>query len=134
MKTPPSKASHPAPSLAKQTPLTHDEYLALLPEAHRAALQTVRQAIQDAAPEAVECISYGLPAYRHNGKLLVFYGAATRHCALYAITSSVIAAHRADLKPYDLSGKGTIRFPADRPIPGEVVRQLIKALIAERRK
>ena len=69
----------------------------------------LRKTIKAAAPEAEECISYQLPAFRLNGKLLVAYGAAAKHCAFYP--GSVVEALKDELKDYDTS-TGTIRFPA----------------------
>jgi uncharacterized protein YdhG (YjbR/CyaY superfamily) len=110
-------------------PRTIDEYLARLSPEKRAALQDLRGIIASAVPEAEECISYGLPAFRFNEKMLVWFGAAAKHCALYP-GAYPLSAHQAALKGYDTS-KGTIRFQADRPLPPGLVRKLLKARIAE---
>jgi uncharacterized protein YdhG (YjbR/CyaY superfamily) len=110
-------------------PKTIDEYLANLNDDQRAALEKLRKTIQAAAPQAEECISYQLPAYRLNG-MLVAFGATSRHCAFYLMSSSTVAAHRDLLKGYDTS-KGTIRFAANKPLPAALVRKLVKARIAE---
>jgi uncharacterized protein YdhG (YjbR/CyaY superfamily) len=110
-------------------PKTRDDYLAALSDDKRAALETLRRAIKAAAPEAEECISYQLPAFRLNGKLLVAFGAAANHCAFYP-GSSPVEAHKDQLKAYDTS-KGTIRFHADSPLPAALVRKLVKTRIAE---
>ena len=81
------------------------------------------------APEAEECISYQLPAFRLNGKMLVAFGAATNHCAFYP-GSFPVEAPKDELKAYDTS-KGTIRFQADSPLPAALVRKLVKTRIAE---
>ncbi len=107
---------------------TPDAYLAAVSADKRAALETLRKTIKAAAPEAEECISYQLPAFRLNGKLLVAYGAAANHCAFYP--GSVLAALKDELKDYDTS-KGTIRFPADRCLPPALVRKLVKLRIAK---
>jgi uncharacterized protein YdhG (YjbR/CyaY superfamily) len=109
---------------------TFDEYLAALPADQQAALEKVRKAIQAAAPQAEECISYGLAAFRLDGKPLVAFGATASHCAFYPMSSITIAAHKAELADYDTS-KGTIRFPAASPLPAALVRKLVKARIAE---
>jgi uncharacterized protein YdhG (YjbR/CyaY superfamily) len=109
---------------------TIDEYLATLSEDKRAALENLRKAIKAAAPKAEECISYQLPAFRLDGKMLVAFGATANHCAFYPMSSSAVATHRGDLKNYDTS-KGTIRFPPDHPLPSALVRKLVKARIAE---
>ncbi len=109
---------------------TIDEYLAALSEDQRAALEKLRKAIKAAAPRAEECISYQLPAFRLDGKMLVAFGATATHCAFYPMSSSTVAAHQDDLKGYD-TGKGTIRFQPDHPLPAALVRKLVRARIAE---
>jgi uncharacterized protein YdhG (YjbR/CyaY superfamily) len=114
------------------SPQTIDEYLAQLSEDQRAALETLRSAIRSAAPRAEECISYQVPAFRLDGRMLVAFGAATNHCAFYP-GAFPIQAHEEELARYDTS-KGTIRFPADRPLPATLVRKLVRTRIAERAK
>ena len=109
---------------------TVDEYLAGLGSDQRGALQKLRKAIRAAAPEAEECISYQLPAYRLEGRILVWFGAAASHCAFYP--GAVVEAHKAELKAYDTS-KGTIRFQPQQPLPVELVRKLVRARIAANR-
>ena len=108
-------------------PKTPDAYLAAVSADKRAALETLRQNIKATVPEAEECISYGVPAFRLNGKFLVAYAAAKNHCAFYP--GSVVATVK-ELKNYDTS-KGTIRFPADKPLPTALVRKLVKLRIAK---
>jgi uncharacterized protein YdhG (YjbR/CyaY superfamily) len=110
-------------------PKSPDEYLAALPEDKRNALERLRRTIRAAAPEAEECISYSLPAFRQNGPL-VGYGAMAKHCALYLMSGSTVEAHRDALAGYDTS-KGTIRFAADKPLPDTLVHTLVQARIAE---
>jgi uncharacterized protein YdhG (YjbR/CyaY superfamily) len=110
-------------------PQTIDEYLAPLSNEKRAALETLRRAIKSAAPKAEECISYGIPAFRLGGRLLVAFGAAANHCAFYP-GAFPVKAHKDELRAYDTS-KGTIRFQADSPLPATVVRKLVKTRIAE---
>ena len=110
-------------------PQTIDEYLAPLSNEKRAALEKLRKAIKSAAPKAEECISYQLPAFRLGGRMLVAFGAAANHCAFYP-GAHPVEAHKKELKAYDTS-KGTIRFPADSPLPAALVRRLVKTRIAE---
>ena len=93
-------------------PQTIDDYLAGLSHDKRAVLERLRKTIKAAAPKAEECISYRLPAFRLNGKVLVAFGATANHCAFYPMSSSTVDAHKDELRDYDTS-KGTIRFPAD---------------------
>ena len=111
----------------KAKPKTIDEYLATLSDDKRAALERLRKAIRAAAPRAEECISYQLPAFRLDGRMLVWFGASAKHCAFYP--GAVVEAHKDELKDFDTS-KGTIRFQADNPLPASVVRLLVKARIA----
>lgn len=94
---------------------TVDDYLAGLPEEFRTALEKLRQPIRAAAPAAEETVSYGIPAFKYQG-VLVSFGAAKNHCALYVMSPTTMAAHKDDLKAYDTS-KGTIRFTADKQLP-----------------
>ena len=118
MKTKPARA-----------PQTIDEYLAPLSNDKRVALEKLRKAIKSAAPKAEECISYQIPGFRLSGRLLVSFGTAAKHCAFYP-GAHPVKAHQDELKAYDTS-KGTIRFPADRPLPVALVRKLVKTRIAE---
>ncbi len=111
-------------------PKNIDEYLSAVSDGQRAALEKLRKAIRAAAPKAEECISYGLAAFRLNGKPLVGLGATKNHCAFYLMSGSMVEDHQDELKGYDTS-KGTIRFQANKPLPAALVRKLVKARIAE---
>ena len=104
--------------------------MAALPEESRAALERLREMIKAAAPEATETISYQMPAFKDHGRSLVAYAAFKNHCSLFPMSKAVIEARREELKPY-LTGKGTLRFHADKPLPAELVRKLVKARLAE---
>jgi uncharacterized protein YdhG (YjbR/CyaY superfamily) len=119
----------PKKSSRAVAPETIDEYLAPLSNEKRAALEKLRKDIKSAAPKAEECISYQVPSFRLGGRLLVSFGAAANHCAFYS-GAYPIEAHRDELKAYSTS-KGTIRFPADKPLPATLVRKLVKSRIEE---
>lgn len=116
--------------LVAKRPRTIDEYLAGLDAGSRAALQKVRRAIHAAAPKAAECISYGMPAFRLNGKLIAGFRAAANHCSFHPMSGATVATLRAKLARYDTS-PGTIRFLPRAGLPTTLVHQLIKARIAE---
>jgi len=111
-------------------PQTIDEYLACVNADQRAALEKVRQSIRAVAPEAEECISYGIPAFRLNGRSLVFFGAWADHCSFYPGSSNTLKKFRNELRNFQTS-KGTLRFSPDKPMPVALVKKLLKARIAE---
>ena len=110
-------------------PHTIDEYLTPLSSDKRAALQKLRRDIKSAAPRAEECISYGVPTFRLNGRMLVSFGAAAKHCSFYPGALPLVT-YKNELKAYDKS-KGTIRFKTDSPLPATLVRKIVKTRIAE---
>lgn len=105
-------------------------YISSTPADTRAALRKLRKDIRAAAPRAEEGVSYGLPAFRLDGRPLACFAAAATHCSLYPMSGSVIRTLAADLARYETS-KGTIRFPGDKPLPSALVRKIVKARIAE---
>ena len=109
-------------------PKTIDGYLARLSADQRAALQRLRKLIHAAAPGVDECISYGLAGFRLDGRMLVWMGASTKHCAFYP--GGVVQDYADQLASYDTS-KGTIRFQPDKPLPATLVRRLVKDRIAQ---
>lgn len=111
-------------------PRTTDEYLAGLTAEDRAALRKVRRAVQAAAPKAEECISYGIPAFRLNGKLIAGFRGAAKHCSFHPMSGATVATLRAELAGYDTS-PGTIRFSARSGLPATLIRKLVQARIAE---
>jgi uncharacterized protein YdhG (YjbR/CyaY superfamily) len=118
-------------SAAKSTtaPKTVDEYLALVPEPAQSTLNKIRAAIRSAAPrEAIEAISYGIPAFKYKGTL-VWFAAFSNHCSLFP-TASVIEMFKDELKDFSIS-KGTIQFPTDKPLPDALVKKLVKARVEQ---
>jgi len=111
------------------TPRNIDDYLSRLPEDACAVLQSMRKTIKSVAPEAIEVISYQLPAFRYHG-LLVAIGARPSHCALFPLNPSVMDQFTTELEGFDTS-KGTIRFPVDRPMPAGLLKRIVKARIAQ---
>ena len=106
-----------------------DEYIAGVPEPARGTLKKVRAAIRSAAPRAAtETISYGIPAFQHNG-VLVWFAAFAKHCSLFP-TAAVIEMFKDELQGCAIS-KGTIQFPTDKPLPAALVKKLVKARVAQ---
>ena len=110
-----------------KAPADVDGYLARLPDEQRGALQRLRRTIKAAAPRAEETISYQLPAFRLDGQMLVWFGAARTHCAFYP--GGLVQEFAAELGRFETS-KGTIRFQPDQPLPAALVRRIVKTKIA----
>jgi uncharacterized protein YdhG (YjbR/CyaY superfamily) len=114
---------------ATGAPKNIDEYLARVPEPARDNLSKMRAAIRSVVPpQATETISYGIPAFKHNG-VLVWFAAFSDHCSLFP-TASVIEAFKNELKGFTTS-KGTIHFPIDKPLPTALIKKLVKARVAQ---
>src|SRR5436853_2640839 len=105
-----------------------DDYLAKVPKEARTTLEKLRKTITVAAPMAAEGISYQMPMYKHHG-MVIGFAAFKDHCSIFP-GAAVMDAHKEELKRYDTS-KGTIRFPANKPLPAALVTKLVKARIAE---
>lgn len=114
-----------------KAPASIASYLAALSADKRRALEKLRKDIRAAAPDAEECISYGIPGFRFNGRLLASYAASAKHCAFYP--GSIVQQLKKELKGYD-TAKGTIRFAADEPLPAPLVRKIVKARIRQRQE
>ncbi len=112
------------------TPSTVEEYFAALPDDRRGAMDELRAAIRAAVPEAIETISYQMPTFKTHGQFLVSYAAFKNHYSLFPASEAVVAACGEELTPY-LAGKGTIQFPAAKPIPITLVTKIIKVRFAE---
>ncbi len=107
-----------------------DAYLAKVPKEAREALEKLRKAIRAAVPEATEAISYAIPAFKLHGRPLVWYAAFKNHCSFFPLSSAMREKHGNELERYDTS-KGTLRFPANKPLPATLVRKLVKTRLAE---
>ena len=116
--------------LINRKPQTIDEYFAWVNADHRDVLQKLRETIHAVAPNAEECISYAIPAFRLNGRLLVGFGAWSNHCSFYPMSSKTLKKFGNELRNFQTS-KGTLRFSPDKPMPVALVRKLLKARIAE---
>jgi len=108
-------------------PQTINEYLAKLSPERRVALNKLRRTIRTAFPRAEECISYGIPAFRLDGRVVAWFAAAAHHLSFFP--GGVLELFEEELKDYQTS-KGTVRFQPDRPLPAGLVRRMINARIA----
>jgi uncharacterized protein YdhG (YjbR/CyaY superfamily) len=103
-----------------------DEYLDGLPQEQREALARVRAVVAGVAPEAQEGVSYGMPAFLYAGRPLLGFRAAKKHLSVFPFSPAAIEAVEDRLEGFDLS-KGTIRFSPDRPLPEDVLANLVQA-------
>jgi uncharacterized protein YdhG (YjbR/CyaY superfamily) len=112
-------------------PASVDDYLAALPPERRAAMELLRETVNAAAPEATETIAYGMPALRsHRGQFLVSYASYKKHYSLFPASEAVTTQLGEELTPH-LSGRGTIHFRADRPIPTDLIGRIVRIRFAE---
>ena len=107
-------------------------YLAGLPPAVRRQVRRIRTTLRAAAPGAVDVISYGIPALRLDGRILLWYAGWKAHTSLYPLTPAVRRALGDAIASYATS-KGTIRFPLEDPPPVALLRKIVRARVAELR-
>src|ERR1700694_3366858 len=110
-----------------------DEYLVALDEPKRSTLQTLRQTIRAIIPDAEECISYGMPAFRLNGKVIAGFAAFKTHLSYLPHSGSVLGELANDLAGYK-STEGSLHFPIDKPLPKALVKKLIAKRLNEVRR
>jgi uncharacterized protein YdhG (YjbR/CyaY superfamily) len=107
-----------------------DSYLAGLGKPKRSTLQQLRQCVLDVIPDAEECISYGLPAFKVQGTAVAGFGAFKNHLSYLPHSGSVLPALAADLADYK-STKGSLHFPVDQPLPPPLVNKLVTIRLRE---
>jgi uncharacterized protein YdhG (YjbR/CyaY superfamily) len=96
---------------AQRSPRSIDEYIAGFPQPVQAVLARVRSTIRKAVPGADEVIAYQMPAFKLNGRYVLCFAGWKQHSSLYGSTAPLVAAFKDELAPYEVNGKGTIRFP-----------------------
>jgi uncharacterized protein YdhG (YjbR/CyaY superfamily) len=105
-------------------PKNIDEYIATFPLEIQKILNQVRMTIKKVAPKAEEKISYGMPAFRLHNKDLIYFAAFAKHIGVYALPSGN-EAFKKELTKYK-TGKGSIQFPLDRPIPFDLLAKIVQ--------
>lgn len=108
---------------------TVDEYIRSFPNDIQIVLEKVRETIKKKAPDAVESIAYGMPAYKTNGKPLAYFAGYKKHIGFYA-TPTGHTAFADELSKYK-QGKGSVQFPLDKPIPYELIKRIVTFRVAE---
>lgn len=118
------------PTIGPDKAMDVESYLARCPEPHRTTLEKLRATIGSVVPkEATEKISYGMPSFQYKGAL-VGYAAFKEHCSFFPMSGRLVEEFTDELKAYKTS-KGTIQFPADKPLPAALVKKMVKARIAQ---
>jgi uncharacterized protein YdhG (YjbR/CyaY superfamily) len=107
-----------------------DDYLDGLAPAEKAALERVRAVVGHLAPDAEEGTSYGMPAFRYRGRPLLGFGAAKKHLSIFPFSPAAIETVEERLGEFDVS-KGTVRFTPDRPVPDDVLADMVRARMRE---
>ena len=112
-----------------ESSITMDSYIKSFPEKEQTILEQLRSAIKNAAPEAQETISYGIPTFKLKGKALVHFGAFKKHIGFYA-TPTGHGVFAKELSVYK-QGKGSVQFPYDQPLPFDLIDKIVKFRISE---
>jgi uncharacterized protein YdhG (YjbR/CyaY superfamily) len=111
-------------------PKTIDAYLAGVKGERRLALDALRKQLRSLLPKAEECISYGLPAFRLDGKVVAGFAATATGCSYYPFSGSTLKTLAHELEGYSTTA-GALHFPAGQPLPVALLRKLLKTRIAE---
>jgi uncharacterized protein YdhG (YjbR/CyaY superfamily) len=111
--------------MAKARFISVSQYIAAQPEAVQGLLKRVRANIRKALPGADEAVSYGIPAYKLQGRTVIYFAAWKKHFSLYPASRALVAAFKADLAPYEVE-KGTIRFPLTRAAPSRLIGRIAR--------
>ena len=106
-----------------------DEYIATFPEDTRQILEDLRSTIKGAAPDSKETISYNIPTFTLNGKYLIYFAGWKNHISIYPIPTGSEAFNK-QISKY-AEGKGTLKFPIDKPLPLKLITKIVKLKVAE---
>jgi uncharacterized protein YdhG (YjbR/CyaY superfamily) len=113
----------------KTTPKNIDEYIAGFPKDVQKILREIRTTIRKVAPRAEESISYRIPTFKLEGPL-VYFAAFKSHIGMYPMTGATRKTFEKELSKYE-GGKGTVRFPLDRPIPHALIGRIVRFKVKE---
>jgi len=104
-------------------------YLERLPPDQRALLEHVRDVVGRVAVDAEEAISYGMPAFKRDGRFFLSYAGWKRHCSIYPLTDAFLEAHRAELEGYRRT-RGSLHFTPEQPLPDPLLEAFVRDLLA----
>jgi uncharacterized protein YdhG (YjbR/CyaY superfamily) len=114
----------------RRKPTTIDDYLSTVSDERRRALEGLRRMIRSILPEAEECISYGMPAFRLHGQVVAGFSATAKGCSYFPFSGSTLRTLAPQLDRYQQT-KSSLHFTPLEPLPRSLVRRLIKARVAE---
>lgn len=117
----------------KRKPANIDDYLDGVSEEKRGALEDLRKTIQSIVPEAEECISYGIPAFRVHGTVIAGFSATAKGCSYFPFSGSTLSTLAKDVADYDQT-KSALHFSPDEPLPKALVSRLIRTRLAEMKR
>ena len=109
--------------MAAKKPSTIDEYISGFPEGTQQMLEELRETIKGSVPGPEEKISYGIPCITLNGKYILYFAGYKKHIGLYPVPGK---GFENDFAPYKTSGKGTLQFPLDQPLPLKLIKKITK--------
>jgi len=118
--------------MANTAPKSVDEYISRYPPKSRGILNKIRALVKTVVPDAKEKLGYGVASFNLNGRPLIYYAAFAAHIGIYPIPKSSKAL-LAKLEGH-IKGKGTLQFPLNKPMPYDLVEEIIKQMVAENRK
>lgn len=118
--------------MATKKPVSIDEYIAGFPKETQKVLEQVRAIIKNTAPDTEETISYAIPTFTMNKKYLIYFAGYKNHLSLYPAPTGN-ASFEKEIKPY-WSGKGTVQFPLDKPLPIDLIKRIVKYRMKENLK
>jgi uncharacterized protein YdhG (YjbR/CyaY superfamily) len=113
-------------------PKNIDDYLSRVPADRRRALERLRATILSLLPEVEECISYSMPAFRHEGEVVAGFLATSEGCSYFPFSGRTLGTLAVEVRSYDQT-KGSLHFDHERPLPKALVKKLLQARIAETR-
>jgi uncharacterized protein YdhG (YjbR/CyaY superfamily) len=107
-------------------PTTIGEYIAGFPKPVQTVLKRVRASIRKGLPKAEETISYRIPAFKVGGRTVIYFAGWKAHYSIYPANARLVAAFRSELEPYEVNGRGTIRFPLSEPVPAKLLEGIAR--------
>jgi uncharacterized protein YdhG (YjbR/CyaY superfamily) len=125
------RQARPSAASARPRPRTIGDYIAGFPPETQAVLERVRGVIRKALPKAEEGISYGIPVFKQHGGYVIYFAGWKEHYSLYPANTRLEAAFAERLAPYELSGRGTIRFPLAGAVPVKLISDIAKYRVKE---